>query len=205
MAEARDGMVHLQADDAGPLSPVQARSLAAQLYRCAKLAEGRRPCRPTVEDLRSQLHYEPATGKFTWLVKSARNIIVGQIAGTQMSSGYILIRVNGESYSAHRLAWYYVTGDWPAKRVDHKNRVRNDNRWNNLRLATASQNIANSTIRSDNTTGLKGVFRAQCGKRWVAQFRKQYLGTFRTAAAANEVYMAEASKFYGEYAYDGVS
>lgn len=186
------------------LSSTEARRLAAKLYRLAKLVECGSKLRPSQSEVRRQLRYDPASGQFVWLVKSARNIIVGQRAGTRLSTGYILIRINGESYSAHRLAWLYMTGEWPAEHIDHKNRQRDDNRWSNLRKASVSQNHLNSRLKATNTTGLKGAWPLPSG-RYYSQFQRRYLGSFDTPEGAHAAYMAAATKHHPQFAYDGVS
>lgn len=91
----------------------------------------------SLEELRSNLDYNQKTGIFTWL-KSGRGI-----AGCLHSNGYIIIGLNYHQYAAHRLAWFYVYGEWPSL-LDHKNRKKHDNRLANLRIATKSQNHQNS-------------------------------------------------------------
>lgn len=100
----------------------------------------------TAERLRERLTYDPITGIFHWLrpVKRAR-YKEGDIAGClKRHLGYWRIWIDNEEYLAHRLAWLYVKGEWPDGDLDHKNRNRADNRWDNLRQATVSQNKINS-------------------------------------------------------------
>jgi len=112
----------------------------------------------TAERLREVLRYEPETGVFVWRVRAARRIHVGAVAGNiSPSSGYRFIGVDCRLYGAHRLAWLYMTGEWPKHQVDHVNMDCADNRWANLRDATCSQNTANSCVRINNKSGFKGV------------------------------------------------
>jgi hypothetical protein len=100
--------------------------------------------------LTSVLHYTPETGEFLWNLPRPK-IRVGQRAGyKKKNTGYIYIEIDGKSYSAHRLAWFYVTGTFPKKQIDHINRNRSDNRYENLREATNSQNKANSIHTNKN-------------------------------------------------------
>jgi hypothetical protein len=62
--------------------------------------------------------------------------------------------LEGKSYLAHRLAWLYVTGSWPVLEIDHKNRVRNDNRFGNLRPATHMQNCTNRALSASGVPGV---------------------------------------------------
>lgn len=86
--------------------------------------------------LRSCLAYDPDTGVFTRLKTDNPNpaAVVGGVAGHVQPHGYRHIRVGDHRYLAHRLAWFYVYGVWPADEIDHINRDRDDNRISNLRL-----------------------------------------------------------------------
>lgn len=133
---------------------------------------------------------------------------MGDVVGyCHISSGYNHLKLNGIAYQASRLAWFYVTGQWPAVTLDHKNTIRSDDRWCNLREATEPQNMANRRLFASNTSGAKGV-RKRCRKSWapvwVAQISidgvTQHLGHFRTKKAARAVYQAAAKKRFGEFA-----
>ncbi len=147
--------------------------------------------------LKKLLTYNPLTGIFIW--KSTN-----KIAGTLTSSGYISIKILGKSYPASRLAWFYMTGYWPEFLVDHHNTIRNDNSWINLRVATQSQNNANSRLAKNNTTGYKGItwevkkrkFRAKI----VVNKRTIHLGYFLNKEEAYKVYCHAAKENYGEFA-----
>jgi len=155
----------------------------------------------THEYLCDILLYDPITGEFRW--KSARpKILPGQIAGS-MRKGYVRIKIDGASYSAHRLAWFYVTGNWPADQIDHKNNLRSDNRFENLREATNGENRANTTQK--NRTGFKGVkFHARLKQKpYEAQItfdkKVRSLGCFATAEEAHEAYKKAAAEYHGEF------
>lgn len=157
----------------------------------------------TTERLRTLLRYDPETGAFTRLV-SLRGVNAGDLAGTlHKASGYIYIGVDGRSYRAHRLAWLYMTGDWPVE-VDHENRARSDNRWRNLREATRSQNNANGKRRVDNTSGHKGVNWVDRVSRWRAyvtvEGRQRHLGYFMELDAAISARVEAAKQQFGEFA-----
>jgi hypothetical protein len=122
------------------------------------------------------------------------------------SAGYCTLRVAGTIYSAHRLAWFYVHGEWPPKgiQVDHINRDPSDNRLANLRLATQAQNNANSAMRHRNKAGLKGVVFYPMTSRWKASItikgRGKHLGYFATKEEAHEAYKKAAQHAHGEFA-----
>ncbi|PNE10603.1 MAG: HNH endonuclease [Beijerinckiaceae bacterium] len=112
----------------------------------------------TAERLRELLHYEPQTGEFTRRVAmSGRGASVGDIAGKVTKKGYREISVGGSRHKAHRLAWLYMTGEWPKDQIDHVNLNKGDNRWCNLREADNSKNRANTPPPSTSTSGYKGA------------------------------------------------
>lgn len=161
----------------------------------------------TIKDallLRELLCYAPETGAFTWRVNRRGKAKAGDIAGTQNSSGYWLISVRDRLYYAHRLAWLYMKGEWPADQVDHINGNPADNRWVNLRTATNGQNQANSRCRNNNKSGVKGVHWDTRRGYWVAQIMINYksinLGYFEDIADAASAYADAAAKYFGEYA-----
>lgn len=147
----------------------------------------------TAARLREALHYEPETGNFTWLIKPNRSVMIGDVAGSQDRDGYVCIRICGRSYRAHRLAWLYVHGVLPPSQIDHKDAIRSNNKWPNLRIATNAQNKQNMRkARSDNRVGLLGVFpdRDKWRARITIDSKKVSLGTFETPELAHAAYLA---------------
>jgi hypothetical protein len=159
----------------------------------------------TAEHLRARLHYNPDTGVFTWLSSPSRKAVtfVGKPAGC-VKNGYITIGIDRVDYPAHRLAWLYVYGEWPAERIDHINLDRADNRISNLRQCTHSQNLANTRARSTNSSGYKGVYFHTGAKRWQAKikvnYRSKHLGFFDTKEEAADAYRKGAELYFGEFA-----
>jgi hypothetical protein len=157
----------------------------------------------TADEVRRLLKYEPDTGTFYWGVDTW-NTSVGDIAGSRQSRGYWHIKINRRLYMAHRLAWLFVTGEWPIGHVDHINGNRSDNRFANLRIATGSENAWNSSIRSNNACGYKGVHYKKAIKKFVAQihvgWRVRHLGVFHTAVEAHSAYWKAAQEHFGEFA-----
>jgi len=96
----------------------------------------------TYERLIHLLWYDPDTGRFIWQ-NSVRRGWNGKVAGSLCTGGYIQIIIDGHPYRANRLAWLYMTGEWPQWEVDHKNRIKTDNSWDNLRDITHQENSLN--------------------------------------------------------------
>lgn len=165
----------------------------------------------TAERLREVLHYEPATGVFTWRMRLSNRIRVGSEAGTYRHLSrdrYRRIMVDGHLHYVHRLAWLYVHGEWPVGEIDHARRAEDDNSVSHLRLATRSQQMANSRKRVGSKTPYKGVaFHKGRPRPWQARIRKDYvvksLGYFATPEEAHAAYFAAAKELFGEFACGG--
>lgn len=154
------------------------------------------------DELLKTLKYHPRLGVFTWLVNRKQKK-AGDIAGCVHPQGYIVITLGSRQYQAHRLAWFYMKGWWPDPEVDHRDGVRNNNRWENLREANRSQNTCNTALSSKNKVGLKGVRKKKWGRYTACIWLKGksvHLGSFDTPQEAHAAYMAEARKHFGEFA-----
>lgn len=140
-------------------------------------------------ELKKHLSYDPLTGYFTRNV-SAGVSKQGSIAGTKHCLGYINIGLKGQIYPAHRLAWLYVYGEFPSGILDHINRVRHDNRIENLRCVTRSENGINVKLSKRNTTGIKHVSYSEKTGKWYCQLSikgvKKHKGPFDTKEDAAE-------------------
>lgn len=156
----------------------------------------------TSERLRGVLDYDPDTGLFTRRL-SRGCVKSGTIAGTANADGYLKIAVDGRDYSAHRLAWLYMTGEWPVDQIDHRDRNRANNRWGNLREATHAQNGRNLSRRSDNTSGRSGVSWDKDTGKWRARIRidgaDRHLGLFTSLDAATAVRRDAEFHFFGAF------
>lgn len=131
------------------------------------------------------------------------NIKTNKIAGGLNKEGYIRIRLNGVEYRAHRIIWEMFNGKIPeGMLVDHINRIKTDNRIENLRLATQSQNLSNQPGRS--SLGLpKGVQIANSKFRAKIRIdgKTTHIGTFNTAEEAGKAYEMKAIEIHGEFAW----
>ncbi|USU01727.1 HNH endonuclease [Pseudomonas siliginis] len=145
----------------------------------------------SIEVLKTLLSYDPDTGQFTWKVRRSRTE-AGSIAATKATNGYLLVMINKKYLSLHRIAFLYMGYESPPDCVDHINGDITDNRWANLRPATATENARNQKLHSTNSSGLPGVAWDRRG-RWRAyggqHSRYIYLGRFDSlldAAAARK-------------------
>jgi len=154
--------------------------------------------------LRELFSYDPDTGVFRYIKSPYRGHLVGSVAGTKTLSGYSKIVIGGREYRAHRIAWLWMTGAWPKGEIDNINLDKSDNRWCNLRLATGSQNTANTRAKPFNKSGVKGVCWHKLARKWRATItvnRKQHhLGFFCTLESAAAAYAAAAEQHFGEFA-----
>lgn len=142
-------------------------------------------------------------GNLIWRKKTRRRTIVGQIAGTELRNGYIKIGIDKGQYLAHRLIWVWHYGEIAKEMVDHINGVKNDNRIENLRLASRSENNTNSVPCKRNKSGLKGVCFDSNRGLWVASItkdkRQKMLGRYATKELAYAAYVAAANSLHGEF------
>lgn len=152
----------------------------------------------TQERLKELIHYNPDTGVLTWK-QSVGRVKSGDVAGWK-NLGYIYMAIDGIHYKAHRIAWFYMKGVWPRSYIDHKDHVRSNNAWNNIREATDLDNQRNRTLSVNNTSGYCGVcFAVNVGK-WGAAIgvngKKITLGYYSDKSEAINVRKA-AEKHYG--------
>lgn len=163
---------------------------------------------PLLREIKELFSYDPETGEFIRLNDLKNGIKKGQIAGSSDKKGYIKIRVNGFTYSAHRLAWLYMTGVDPhLKEIDHVNGIKSDNRFSNLRLATDFQNARNAKIRRDNTSGFKGVSWHKGCKKFTARImiKKKHinLGVYDNAEDAYAAYCKASKMLHRKFSNTG--
>jgi hypothetical protein len=151
----------------------------------------------TQERLKELLHYDPDTGVFTWKTAVGRGKdrqYAGAAAGRLRQDGYIRIGIGRMRYMAHRLAFVYKLGSMPAMFVDHINGIKHDNRWENLREATVSENGQNTRLPKGNNPLIGAYWRGGRRNKWEAQLCvagvHRHLGYFDTAEEAHSAFVA---------------
>lgn len=160
----------------------------------------------TQEYLKSILEYDPETGLFIWLNKPSKfgPNIIGKIAGCVHNKGYYHICIKNKMYLSHRLAWLYMTGEWPSEDIDHKDGDGFNNRWCNLREATDSQNLGNQKKHSNNTSGFKGVSWDKQAQKWMVRIqingKPKFLGYVINPSEGASIYKSAAEKYFKEFA-----
>lgn len=160
----------------------------------------------TVEELKNELRLDLETGDFYWLPSDLKKRgFNSRYAGTKAgyvakSDGYVRIMLRGSRYLAHRLVWFYVHGYWPNE-IDHVNRIKHDNRLENLREVTTSENHRNMPKSPRNTSGITGVYYCQRDDLWVAECKKNGM-RFRKSFKRKEDAIAIRSEWQAEFGYD---
>jgi hypothetical protein len=167
----------------------------------------------TQEKLHKLFDYNPETGVLKW--KSSRRGLPygkGLEAGGLTGRGYRVVSIDGQRYQATHLIWLFVYGKFPSETVDHINRLPDDNRLSNLRLASQTEQNYNQALRRDNTSGMAGVcFEQSRANRhkapWVARFweegKRIHLGCFwqkedAIAARKRAEQQSNSSQFFRE-------
>lgn len=158
----------------------------------------------TQERLKQLLHYCPESGTLTRKTTTSSRSQAGQRTGNiGQQRGYRLLSVDNKQYQAHRLIYLLQTGTWP-KTIDHINGDKADNRWSNLRSVTQQQNVHNQKIRTNNSSGYKGVSFDKRAKKFEAciklNYKKIFLGYFEDPKLAHEAYCKAAQEHFGEFA-----
>lgn len=153
------------------------------------------------ERLMVALHYNEITGVFTWRnPPNNHQRLLGTVAGGK-KTGYLMIKIDGQKFKAHRLAWLYEHGIMPDCIIDHRDGDPFNNAISNLRLATQAQNCANSKQIAGKELP-KGVRKNGSGYTARISFGKKMttIGTFPTVHEAATAYLREAKRLYGEFA-----
>lgn len=150
----------------------------------------------TYEELHKLFYYDPSTGLLVRKITTGRRGKAGTVVGTLNNGGYLKVKINSKQYLIHRIVYCMHHGYWPEKGIDHINRIKTDNRIENLREAGQVCNRRNSKLDSNNTSGIRGISWDNKSEKWRAYIKinnKQlHLGLFKDLNSAVIVrYMAE--------------
>jgi hypothetical protein len=163
----------------------------------------------TLERLKYLMSYDPETGLWRRLVHRGGRA-AGNVICSKNADGYIHFPVDGTMYRSAPLAWFYMTGERVEELVDHRDLNKANDRWDNLRLATCSQNKANSPAYANNALQIKGVRKSESHRSKPFRARIQvnkamkHLGYFATAGEASAAYTRAAEIYFGEFANSGM-
>ena len=155
----------------------------------------------TFDEARKRYTYNPDTGAFTRNSTSRKWIAGSTLSGTE-SHGYMRVWVNGKQLAAHRLAWLWMTGEWPSTDIDHIDGNRSNNSWSNLRQVDRSTNLENirSAKSHNKSTGLLGAYHSPTKGRFVSRIQVRgksiSLGSFATADAAHAAYLSAKKELH---------
>jgi hypothetical protein len=156
-----------------------------------------------IEAIKQDFKYDPDTGTFI-RIRSRIKKYVGQISGSLTNSGYLKFKCRGIDVMAHRGAWAVTHGYWPVE-IDHINKIKTDNRLDNLQEVTSSLNSHLVGKRNNNSSGYLGVSWHKASNKWRADISRQgertTLGYFNDPAIAYEVYLKEKLKLLDGLAY----
>ena len=184
-------------------NPVE-RYLAGRFVRPALFfsleVNGMKPL-PSIELLAELIDYDPNTGVFIWKARR-HGVTSGSVAGSLDHTGYRMISIKGVAYRAHRLAWKIMTGSDPVETIDHKNNKRDDNRFENLRPATRSQQRMNVTAAG--VSKYLGVNWDKRDSKWRAKImvngKSRTIGRFDCEIEAAKAYDCVAADHHGQFA-----
>lgn len=108
------------------------------------------------------LNYDRRTGVFTWRLRRGRTAKAGDEAGTIDKNGHVMIGIDGDMYPAGRLAWLYVTKDWPPGRVSFLDGNPSNTAFLNLRTGPVYRSksptaVYQRTLRELNVLAMKAI------------------------------------------------
>ena len=144
--------------------------------------------RPIPDGINESLRYCADSGKVFWVKSSGPCARIGFEAGYLNPDGYRRVTFNGRMFMTHRVVWLLIHNEWPDGEIDHIDGNRANNRIENLRVVTQSQNLRNKKSKKGSTSGNNGVhFDARC-KKWRVQIRMNgtvhHLGLFESKESA---------------------
>ncbi len=155
------------------------------------------------------ISYNPETGAICWKKRPAHSSIKLNIPIiSKDKDGYLRLQLKGKTHKQHRLSfliYHKYLPLYPQYEIDHDNRIKDDNRILNLRIASAVQNGSNQGLSKANTSGYKGVMWFKRDSNWKAKIvvngTAKHLGYFNCKHSAAKAYNSAALKYHGKFAY----
>jgi hypothetical protein len=135
----------------------------------------------TVDEVREAFDYNEETGELIWKIKPCKKVGIGVVAGSYDKNGYRRLGYKSKNYFIHRLVWAYVHGKFPPNDIDHIDGNPANNKIGNLRAVSHEENLKNSKLHKNNTSGVAGVSKYK-SLGWIACIgisgKKVHLGCF---------------------------
>lgn len=158
---------------------------------------------PPLELLRCLFILDADSGVLIRRITRAPNARAGDKVGSLDGRGYLHVNISGRFYRVHRLVYAMYHSGPPPRVIDHVDGDRLNNRPSNLRPANERQNVGNSKMFSNNTSGYRGVYLHSRRRKWCAQIKikgeTKYLGWYDTPEDAKSAYDKAASDHFGEF------
>jgi len=152
------------------------------------------------ETVKKIFYYDAESGMLLWRNGNGRNVNPWQQANSLNSSGYYAVKIQNKSYRVHRLIWLYVNGKFPDGDIDHKNRIRNDNRLCNLRDVSRTDNAQNISLPKHNKSGHIGVSWIKSHNCWTVYVKvnkkNKWLGYYKNLDDAVAARKAGEKQYY---------
>jgi hypothetical protein len=170
---------------------------------------------PTQEYLHECFDYDGASGIVRWKIRPAHHfksksscMMVntrngGDVVGYKIKSGHLVVRLSGKNALLHRVVWKIWYGNDPDNLIDHADGNQANNKIENLRISTHSQNCHNQKLGKNNTSGFTGVWFNKQINKYAAEImfhrKKISIGYFKTAEEASEARVKKSIELFGEF------
>lgn len=145
--------------------------------------------------------FEYLNGNLYWKIAPSSFVKAGQLAGRKGTRGYWQVKINGKMYSLHHLIWWIHHGYKP-RYIDHIDGNPENNRIENLRLCTLSENQANAKISKANTSGYKNIFWNKKRKKWTVRINGKMIGHLHSLDEARSLAVFTRKELNGDFARD---
>ena len=156
---------------------------------------------PSQAYLKELFNYDPETG-YLFNKKPRAGVTVGSRAGSVDSWGHRQIKIDGKTYQEHRIVWLWWYGALPPCQLHHINKMRADNRVENLKEAPRDNydNQQDTLLRKDNISGVKGVCWLARYNKWQVQIqtdnKKKHIGLYTCLLDAVSARFAAERRYF---------